>query len=92
MVSECRVRIALSVSVMYNVNDARKYAADQYAGYKWLGRKFIADRYAIYQVAGSKVLPFVCARGFFALEGNMKKRGFYIVKNVNFIPFPCLLR
>ena len=38
--------------VCYNVS--RKFTADQYAVYKWLGRTFAADQYAGYKWLGRK--------------------------------------
>ena len=48
----------------YNVT--RKFTADQYAVYKWLGCKFTADQYAVYKWLGCKYcLSLKIRRAFF---------------------------
>ena len=53
----------------------RKFTADQYAVYKWLGRKFAADQYAGYKWLGRKFSPLsIWQRTFFVFRSVEMKR------------------
>lgn len=59
----------------YNVT--RKFTADQYAVYKWLGCKFTADQYAVYKWLGCKYCPSLkMRRAFFYKGAEYEKDGF----------------
>lgn len=57
--------------------------------YKWSGCKFTADRYAVYKWLGRKYSPSPQGEGLFRNEDRqMKKTGFYIIKDKFFEDMP----
>ena len=81
--------------VLVNILVQRKVTTDRYVVYKWSGLKFTADRYAVYKWLGRKYSPSPQGEELFRNEDRqMKKTGFYIIKDKFFedMPDPYLIR